>query len=133
MKITSLLKRVTVVDYDGSGTLDDELHKKHRAGTRGAIGLQIHSYHELRLRLKDIRIKELAPSGTAGGPGVGEGHVKAVEPASRARPIPSVKALADQLPCILDYQVCDEFFQCQELVDFVAAHVEETVGNDLAK
>jgi len=59
MRIRSVLNGVTVVDYDGSGVLDDALHTQHRVGTRGVIGLQIHSYHELKLRFKDIRIKEL--------------------------------------------------------------------------
>ena len=59
MKIQCVLNGVTVVDYDGSGVLDDQEHKKHNVGTKGVIGLQIHSYHELKLRFKDIRIKEL--------------------------------------------------------------------------
>ena len=59
MKIKTVLNGVTLVDYDGSGVLDDELHKQHGVGTKGVIGLQIHSFHELKLRFKDIRIKEL--------------------------------------------------------------------------
>ena len=59
MKIKSVLNGVTVVDYDGSGVLDDELHKKQNVGTCGAIGLQLHAYDELKLRFKEIRIKEL--------------------------------------------------------------------------
>jgi hypothetical protein len=59
MKIKTVLNGVTLVDYDGSGVLDDELHKQHGVGTKGAIGLQIHSFHELKLRFKDLRIKEL--------------------------------------------------------------------------
>lgn len=59
MRIRSVLNGVTVVDYDGSGVLDDELHRQHNVGTTGFIGLQIHSFHELKLRFKDIRIKEL--------------------------------------------------------------------------
>ena len=59
MKIKSVLNGVTVVDYDGSGVLDDDLHKKENVGVRGVIGLQIHSYDELKLRFKDVRIKEL--------------------------------------------------------------------------
>ena len=59
MRIRSVLNGVTLVDYDGSGVLDDALHKQHRVGIRGVIGLQIHSFHELKLRFKDIRIKEL--------------------------------------------------------------------------
>lgn len=59
MRIKSVLNGVTVVDYDGSGVLDDALHTKHNVGIRGAIGLQIHAYDELKLRFKDLRIKEL--------------------------------------------------------------------------
>jgi hypothetical protein len=59
MRIKSVLNGVTVMDYDGSGVLDDELHKKHGVGTKGVIALQIHSYHELKLRFKDVRIREL--------------------------------------------------------------------------
>jgi hypothetical protein len=59
MRIKSVLNGVTVVDYDGSDVLDDEVHKQHRVGTKGPIGLQIHANDELKLRFKDIRIKEL--------------------------------------------------------------------------
>jgi hypothetical protein len=59
MKITTLLNGTTVVDYDAAGVLDDDLHKQHGVGTRGVIGLQIHQHDELRLRFKDIRIKEM--------------------------------------------------------------------------
>ncbi len=59
MKIKSVLNGVTVVDYDGSGVLNDELHTQHHVGTKGIISLQIHSGGELKLRFKDIRIREL--------------------------------------------------------------------------
>jgi multimeric flavodoxin WrbA len=59
MKIKSVLNGVTVVDYDGTGVLDDEAHQKLNVGRRGMIGLQIHSNDELKLRFKDIRIKPL--------------------------------------------------------------------------
>lgn len=59
MRIKTLLNGVTMVDYDGTGVLDDELHRQHGVGTTGVIGLQIHSADELYLRFKDIRIKEL--------------------------------------------------------------------------
>ncbi len=59
MKIRSVLNGVTVVDYDGAGVLDDELHRKLKVGSRGMIGLQIHSDDELKLRFKGIRIKPL--------------------------------------------------------------------------
>lgn len=58
-RIRSVLNGVTVVDYDGAGVLDDPLHRQHGVGLKGVIGLQIHSFHELKLRFKDLRIKEL--------------------------------------------------------------------------
>jgi hypothetical protein len=58
-KLKSVLNGVTVVEYGGSGVLDDELHKKYNMGTKGVIGLQIHANDEIKLRFKDIRIKEL--------------------------------------------------------------------------
>ncbi len=58
-RIKSVLNGVTLVDYDGAGVLDDELHKKLDVGLRGMFGLQIHSFNELKLRFKDIRIKTL--------------------------------------------------------------------------
>ncbi len=59
MRIKSVLNGVTVVDYDGSGVLDDELHMERGVGTKGVIGLQIHMNDESKLRFKEIRIKEL--------------------------------------------------------------------------
>lgn len=59
MRIRSVVNGVTVVDYDGNGVLDDELHRRHAVGAKGVIGLQIHSSDELKLRFKDLRIKEL--------------------------------------------------------------------------
>ncbi len=59
MRIRSVLNSITVVDYDGTGVLDDALHQQLNVGTRGMIGLQIHANDELRLRFKDIRIKPL--------------------------------------------------------------------------
>ncbi len=56
-RIRSVLNGVTVVDYDGAGVLDDELHRKLNVGLRGMIGLQIHSNDEIKLRFKDLRIQ----------------------------------------------------------------------------
>jgi hypothetical protein len=59
LRIQSVLNGVTVVDYDGTGVLDDEEHRQLGVGLRGRIGLQIHSFHELKLRFKDLRIRPL--------------------------------------------------------------------------
>jgi multimeric flavodoxin WrbA len=57
LRIRSVLNGVTVVDYDGTGVLDDDLHQKLDVGRRGMIGLQIHAHDELKLRFKDVRIR----------------------------------------------------------------------------
>jgi hypothetical protein len=59
MRIKSVLNGVTVVDYDGSGVLDDDVHKQAEVGTKGFIGLQIHANDELKLRFKDIQVMEM--------------------------------------------------------------------------
>lgn len=59
LRIQSVLNGVRVVDYDGAGVLDDAEHRQIGVGERGHLGLQIHSFHELKLRFKDIRLKPL--------------------------------------------------------------------------
>jgi hypothetical protein len=48
-----------ITKYDGTGTLDDELHKNLNVGGVGHIAFQIHTGDELKIRYKDIEIKEL--------------------------------------------------------------------------
>jgi hypothetical protein len=59
MKLTAILNGVTVMEWDGSGVLDNEAHRKWNVGTKGVIAVQVHGGQEVRLRLKDIRIKPL--------------------------------------------------------------------------
>ncbi len=59
MKLEAVLNGVTVMQYDGTGVLDDEAHKKHNVGLKGVIALQIHRGDQLKIRFKDVRIKEL--------------------------------------------------------------------------
>lgn len=56
------LNGIQVIDYDGDGVLDDQIHKTHHVGMVGHIALQIHRNDELRIRFKDIHIKELSES-----------------------------------------------------------------------
>ena len=60
MKLSVVLNGVCVTEYDGEGTLNDAVHKKRSVGERGHIALQIHTGDELRIRFKDIRMKELS-------------------------------------------------------------------------
>jgi len=56
----AVLNGVTVMAYDGAGVLDDAVHRQRHVGMRGHIALQIHRGDRLRIRFKDIRIRELA-------------------------------------------------------------------------
>jgi hypothetical protein len=59
LKLKAVLNGVSVMQYDGTGVLDDEAHQKRRAGLKGVIALQIHRGDEVKIRFKDVRIKEL--------------------------------------------------------------------------
>ncbi len=59
MKLRAVLNGVRVMEYDGGGTLDDETHKKRTVGEKGHIALQIHRGDQLRIRFKDVLIREL--------------------------------------------------------------------------
>lgn len=58
-KVAVLLNDVPVTDYDGAGVLDDETHAGRNVGLRGHIALQIHRNDQLRIRFRDITIREL--------------------------------------------------------------------------
>ena len=58
-RIETTINGVTIADYDGAGRLDDEAHRKHNVGLNGHIGLQIHPGKQLRIRFKDIEIRDL--------------------------------------------------------------------------
>jgi hypothetical protein len=62
---TNLLARlngVKIMDYNGEGVLNDEVRKSRNVGMAGHIALQIHRNDELRIRFKDIHIKDLSES-----------------------------------------------------------------------
>jgi hypothetical protein len=48
-----------VTDFDGSGILDDSDHRKHGVGMMGHLALQLHRNDSLRIRFRDIWIREL--------------------------------------------------------------------------
>ena len=59
MRLRVILNGVEVTNYDGRGVLNDAVHRQHNVGQRGIIALQVHKGNELRIRFKDIRIREL--------------------------------------------------------------------------
>jgi hypothetical protein len=59
-RVTAHLNGVKITDYDGTGVLDDDAHKARNVGLSGHIALQIHTGDLLKIRYKDIYIKELS-------------------------------------------------------------------------
>jgi len=58
-RLSASLNGVKVMEYDGEGVLNDDIHKGRNVGLIGHIALQIHTKDELKIRFKDIYIKEL--------------------------------------------------------------------------
>ena len=59
-RLTAHLNGIKVMDYDGDGVLNDKVHKTRNVGMDGHIALQIHRNDELKIRFKDIHIKDLS-------------------------------------------------------------------------
>jgi len=57
-RIRTIVNGVEVADYDGKGLLDDAAHRKRNVGLSGHIGLQIHPGGQMRIRFKDIAVRE---------------------------------------------------------------------------
>lgn len=57
-RVRAVLNGGTVTDYDGTGVLDDAVHRQHSVGQHGIIALQIHTHDELRIRFAAIEIHE---------------------------------------------------------------------------
>lgn len=59
MKVETWVNGNHVTDFEGAGILDDEPHLIRGSGSSGCIAFQLHSNDELKIRFKDILIKEL--------------------------------------------------------------------------
>ena len=49
-----------VLQFNGEGILNDDVHKERGSGEVGCIAFQLHMNDELKIRFKDILIKDLA-------------------------------------------------------------------------
>jgi len=58
-RIKTILNSVVITDWDGAGVLDNAAHANHNVGRVGHFGLQLHSGDELRIRFKDISVRDL--------------------------------------------------------------------------
>lgn len=59
-RLRAVLNGVEVMKYDGAGVLDDAVHRERGVGERGVVALQIHKGDQLRIRFKDILLKDLS-------------------------------------------------------------------------
>jgi len=56
-QVKTIVNGIVVTDWNGSGVLDNEAHRKHNVGLSGHFALQLHSGDELRIRFKDIVVR----------------------------------------------------------------------------
>ena len=59
MHIQTFLNERLITDFNATGFLDTQLHKKYNVGTKGHLALQLHGKDQLRIRFKDIQIQEI--------------------------------------------------------------------------
>lgn len=57
--VTTTLNGTVVTKLKGEGILNDAVHKKYKVGEKGHVALQIHRNDQLKIRFKDIKIREI--------------------------------------------------------------------------
>jgi len=60
MSIETLINGNKVSQFNGEGILNDEVHSLWNSGELGCIAFQLHMDDELKIKFKDIYIKEFA-------------------------------------------------------------------------
>ena len=58
MQIKTIVNGIVRTDWDASGILDNEYHKRHNVGESGHFAFQLHAYDDLKIKYKEIKIKE---------------------------------------------------------------------------
>jgi hypothetical protein len=64
-RVRAVLNGVMVRDWDGTGVLDDAKHRERNVGMRGHLALQIHKGDRLKLRIKEVTLRELGDTNHA--------------------------------------------------------------------
>jgi hypothetical protein len=59
MRVNTIVNGNPVTDFNGEGILNNEIHILKRVGIEGFIALQLHRGDELKIRFRNIVIKEL--------------------------------------------------------------------------
>ncbi|HOY58767.1 MAG TPA: DUF1080 domain-containing protein [Verrucomicrobiota bacterium] len=60
-RVKTIVNGIVRTDWDGAGVLDNAAHRTRNVGRRGHFALQLHAGDELRIRFKDIEVRELGP------------------------------------------------------------------------
>ena len=60
MAVETLVNGNNVAQFNGAGILNDETHHFWESGEIGCIAFQLHMNDELKIKFKDVYIKELA-------------------------------------------------------------------------
>ncbi len=58
-RINTVVNGVPVADYDGTGRLDDKVHRARNVGIKGHIALQIHPGGTMHIRFRDLRLRPI--------------------------------------------------------------------------
>ena len=58
MLVETLVNGRLVTEFNGEGILNDEVHRSWKSGESGCIAFQLHMNDELKIRFKDIKLKE---------------------------------------------------------------------------
>jgi Domain of Unknown Function (DUF1080). len=58
MQVKTIVNGIVRTDWDATGVLDNEHHKKRNVGEKGHFALQLHNGDNLKIKYKDIQIKE---------------------------------------------------------------------------
>jgi hypothetical protein len=61
-RVRTIVNGVVRTDWDGAGILDNAAHVRRNVGRTGHFALQLHTGDQLRIRFKDILVRELKPS-----------------------------------------------------------------------
>ncbi|MDO8349200.1 MAG: DUF1080 domain-containing protein [Planctomycetota bacterium] len=64
--VKTVVNGVVCTDWDGSGILDNAAHRARNVGRTGHLALQLHAKDQLRIRFKDVVLRELDPGRASG-------------------------------------------------------------------